>query len=316
MFQHIVIGAFFAAIAVAEEPARTIFNDSDYTAVKGTPISLVVPGDYVVLGDGKSFHHKTLNSDIQVLKFDAPYAEVSKVFTVDELATRGMRLLGKDNVTTSGRAALLMHVAENTPEAAIFRWTLVLGDYQETYLVNGTYAKADEGAVSATLRNALMTARWTKRAGADPFVNFNFSVEPTPKLVHSPDKDLDTLVVFTKDGVFPLEGPGDPLFLAGYEMNEEKITDERAFAAQALSKVPHCKDVKSGPLTSITLGGLNGFEAIADAKDESSGTPLKVYQTLLFAQGHHIFLLGIVDIPRSEEYLTEFKATARTFKTK
>lgn len=284
------------------------------TALRDFPIELSLPPDFSPTGDGKTFRHDKLNGVIEVSRVEAPYADVIKVFSAEELATRGMRLLSKDNVTASGRAALLLNVAENTTAASIFRWTLVIGDYQETFMVNGTYPKDQETQLSAGLRDAVLSTRWMKRDEADPFVNFRFAVTPSPKLTFA--KELETLLAFTPDSIFPLAHPGDPLMVVGYETNDEKIVDERAFAVAALKETPHCAAVKPKETNAITLGGLQGFESTATAVDESSNTPVEVYQCFLFAEGFHFYILGVVDKPRAEEYLPEFRASARTFKLK
>jgi len=303
------LGVLFALLASFGAQAL-----SPPTVLRDFPLEINLPDNFSPAGDGRTFRHDTLNGVVDVTKIEAPYADVIKVFTAEELANRGMRLVSKDNVTASGRAALLLNVAENTPGASIFRWTLVIGDYQETFMVSGTYPKAEETQLSAGLRAAVLSTRWTKRDEADPFVNFRFAVTASPKLTFA--KELETLLAFTPDGVFPLVGPGDPLMVVGYEVNDEKIVDERAFAIAALKETPHCTQVKPKETNAVTLGGLQGFESTATATHEGSGKPVEVYQCFLFADGYHFYILGVVDQPRAAEYLPEFRASARTFKMK
>lgn len=301
----LLLALTWCAVASAIAPPVTL---------RDFPLEISLPPGFSGMGDGKTFRHDKLNGVLEVSKLDAAYADVIKVFSAEELSARGMRLLSKDNVTVNGRAALLMNVGENAADASLFRWTLILGDYQETYLISGTYTKADETQLSAPLRDALLSTRWVKREEADPFVNFRFAVTPSPKLTFA--KELDTLLAFTRDGVFPLVGPGDPLMVVGYEVNEEKIVDQRAFAEAALQETPHCTAVKPKETNAVTLGGLQGFESTATATHADSGTPVEVYQCFLFYEGFHFYILGVVDKPRAAEFLPEFKASARTFKLK
>lgn len=300
------LGLLAALLVVCEAPAQSVFKDA--------PVTIVLPEGFTPVGDGKTYRHATLNASIEASQVAAAYADVIKVFTAEEMATRGLRLLGKDSVTLDGRAALLLHVSENMPGAGIQRWTLVAGDYQETWMVNGTYQQADEPKISAMLRAALLTARWTKREEADPFANFRFSVSPTPKLTFA--KELDDLVAFTADGVFPLVEPGDPLLVVGYELDDERITDQRAFAVEAIRRTPHCEDVTAKETNAITLAGLQGYESVGKGKHSETGAEVEVYQLLLFADGYHMYVLGRTDVKRAAEYLPEFKATARSFKLK
>ncbi len=305
MLKFFLVIAASALCAVAE-PSRVNIKDA--------PLALAVPEGFKQVGDGKTFRHERLNSVIEVNKVPAAYAEVITVFTAEEMSKRGMRLVSKDNVTVDGRAALLLKVEENAASAGVLRWTLVLGDYQETFMLSGTFPKDAETTLSAPIRAALMDTKWSKREEADPFVNFRFSVSPTPKLTFA--KELDTLVAFSADGVFPLAEPGDPFLVAGYEMNEERITDERAFAREAFERVPHCEKMVAKETNAITLAGLQGYETIGTGTHAESGIAVEVYQLMLFADGYHVFILGRIDTKRAADYMEEFKATARTFKLK
>lgn len=285
-----------------------------YFALKDVPISIAPPAGFSPVGDGVTFRHESLNAAIETSKVPAAYADVIKVFTAEEMSKRGMRLANKDNVTVDGRAALLLRVEESASESGIVRWTLVIGDYQETFLVNATFPKSAESTLAAPLRTALMGAKWTKREGPDPFQNFRFTIAPTPKLTFA--KELDTLVAFTADGVFPLQQPGDPLLVAGYEINDERITDERAFAQEAFKQVPDCQKMAATETNAITLAGLQGYESIGNGEHAETGEAVSVYQLLLFADGYHVFVLGRVDAKRAASFMDEFKASARTLKLK
>lgn len=294
--------------------SATAQTQDQYVALKDMPVSIVPPADFAPVGDGISFRHGDINAVIEASRVPAPYAEVIPVFTAEEMSKRGMRLVSKDNVTADDRAALLLKVEESGNDAGIARWTLVLGDYQETILINATYPKKEENSVSAAMRTALLSARWSKRAGEDPFVNFRFEVSPTPKLAFA--KEMDTLLAFTADGTFPMKAPGDPLLLTGYAINEERIADERAFAREAFQRIPECEKTAIKETNAITLSGLQGYETVGSGIHSETGTKLEIYQLLLFADGYHLFVLGRVDETRADEYMAEFKATARTFKMK
>ena len=305
MFIGLLTAALATLFAVAE-PARVNIKDA--------PLTLAPPVGYKPVGDGKSFRHESVNSVIEVSKVPAAYAEVIGVFTAEEMTKRGMRLVSKDNVTVDGRAALLLQVAENKNEAGILRWTLVLGDYQETFLVNGTFPKDEETTLSAPLRATLMGTSWTKREEADPFVNFRFTLSPTPKLTFA--KELDTLLAFTSDGMFPLADPGAPMMVVGYEMNEERIADERSFAKEAFARVPHFEQTTENETNAITVAGLQGYETTGSGTHSESQSRVELYQLLLFGDGYHIFVLGRANAKWSGEFLPEFRAAARSLKMK
>jgi len=286
----------------------------NYVRIASPDLMLEAPDGFLDGGDGASLRHKSITSSIEVKRMPAPYAEIIDVFTADELAARGMRQLKRDSITVDGRSCILLHVTENIPEPTIYRWTLLLGDADETYIISGTYPSAEARKLEAPLRKAVLSARWTKHDKLDPFRNYRFSIEPTPRFKFA--QELDTLLAFTSDGHFPLDGPGEPLLIIGYELNEEPIKDIADFAATALKETPHCKEITPKSATPIELNGLSGFESTASAKDYSTGTPVEVYQLLLFTDVYHIYMLGIVGVGQDPAFYADFKTIARSLKMK
>ena len=51
-------------------------------------------------------------------------------------------------------------------------------------------------------------------------------------------------------------------------------------------------------------------------EDADSGTPLTVYQVILYDDGGYILIQGLVGAPFSDEYVPEFKAMARSLTRK
>jgi len=66
----------------------------------------------------------------------------------------------------------------------------------------------------------------------------------------------------------------------------------------------------------ITIDRLDGYEIVADAEDADSGTPLTVYQVILYDDGSYILMQGLVGTNLADEYLPEFKRLARSLKRK
>ncbi len=65
-----------------------------------------------------------------------------------------------------------------------------------------------------------------------------------------------------------------------------------------------------------TIDGLDGYELLANAEDSGSGTPLAVYQVILFDDNSYLLMQGIVGAKTKTKYLPEFKAMARSLKRK
>ena len=120
------------------------------------------------------------------------------------------------------------------------------------------------------------------------------------------------MLMYTKDGVIPAESPEDPLFIATPSFSQALITDKRQFSVQRLFQTAHTKISSVTATNAITIDGLDGYEFVADAEDADSGTPLVVYQVVLFDDKTYILIQGLVGAKVRAEYLPEFKAMARS----
>jgi hypothetical protein len=82
-----------------------------------------------------------------------------------------------------------------------------------------------------------------------------------------------------------------------------------------LYQTAHTKITAVTTTTPISIDGLDGYEIVADAQDASSGTPLAMYQVMLFDNNRsYILIQGLVGANVRAEYLPEFRSMARSFK--
>jgi len=92
------------------------------------------------------------------------------------------------------------------------------------------------------------------------------------------------------------------------------IADKRKYAERRLRETAHTKIISVKSTGPITIDGLDGYETLAEAQDVKSGTPLVLYQVILFDEDSYILLQGLVGADLREEYLPEFKAMARSLR--
>ena len=113
-----------------------------------------------------------------------------------------------------------------------------------------------------------------------------------------------------------IKSPGDPLFIAASSLGQMVIGDQRKFAEQRLLGTVHTKQLKVKSVDPITIDGLDGFESLAEAEEELSGTPLIVYQVMLFDEGSYILMQGHVGTKLRDDFLPEFKTITRSLRRK
>ncbi len=120
------------------------------------------------------------------------------------------------------------------------------------------------------------------------------------------------MLMYTRDGAISKGSPGDPLFIAAPSLSKIEIDDQRQFAMQRLLQTGQTRISSVRFNSEITIDGLVGYEMVASGEDADSGTPLSVYQVILYDGGSYILMQGLVGSELLGEYLPEFKAMARS----
>jgi hypothetical protein len=151
---------------------------------------------------------------------------------------------------------------------------------------------------------------------------FPFSVGESAKL--RPAKQVTQALILTPDGRVPTPSPLDPMFIVAPSIGFTPIGEKRSFAMKRLQAMPGITQVRVIEDNPITIAGLSGFEAVAEAVagavtqagQARAGLKMVLYQVALFDGDSYVLLNGLVGADFAPEYLPEFKALARTLHKK
>lgn len=245
-----------------------------------------------------------------------PYSKVTAGFTQKQMKAQGWTLRSRQDVRIDDLPGILVHFEQPAGGQLFLKWSLAFGDDQKTTMVTATSPKAQERELSARLKAAVLSTRLDQTTPGVPGAGLSFAFTASSKLRVAPS--ISRTIAYTKDGVSPARSPEDPLFIAAPALGEVVAKNRRQFAEQGLRQTSQTKRVAVKSTDAIAIAGLEGYESLAEAKDAKSGTPLTVYQVILFDDGpsRHILMHGRVGTGLRDEYLPEFKAMARSLKRK
>ena len=225
-----------------------------------------------------------------------------------------MTLVSKKEIEIDGISGVLFGVTQNAYGTEFAKWIVIFGDRKETKMVTATFPKAHADKLSAQLKSVVLSARLDISEPPTPGADVGFTIAASDKLKLT--RGLGKSICYTKDGVIPLKSPEDPLFIAAPSLSNVPIQNKRQFSVQRLFQTAHTKISSVTATNAITIDGLDGYELVADAEDADSGTPLVVYQVILFDDGSYLLIQGLVGAKVSAEYLPEFKAMAHSLTRK
>jgi hypothetical protein len=263
------------------------------------------------------FQQPLTHSSIMLTSMSAPFSAIKQGFNTDQLASRGLKLLSKVDVTINSQPGFLLHIAQPVYGQEFLKWIVVFGDEVQTNVVTAIFPKERSGDLGKSLKQVVLGVAINKTIRQD-IPTLPFTLIPGLGLIRVPKTEaLGKVLVFTKDGRFQPTTPSDPLLIITLSLGAVPVIDPASFATRHLYQTSHTTIEKIESMLPINLDGLDGYETIAKGTDRKTGISIKVYQVMLFPEsGGYVIMTGMVGAKNAALYLPKFKATARTYRGK
>lgn len=285
----------------------------DHVAIPGTKTSMIPPPGFVAATNFTGFQQPETGASILVAEIETGAESLANGFTEQALATRGMKLLQKQNVDLHGTKATMLKVRQEANGSVYQKQMLVFGDNSTAVLATGTYPENNVES-EAAIKTSLLSAYYNRqsKASSEPASAFTVDVAGT---AFKFAKNLAGSVLYTTDGKVSSESPDKAVIIIANSLGKTSSGDKKQFSIASLQKLPQCQTNKVQDISPVTINGLSGYEIIANGKGPKNEDQL-VYQVLLFrANGEYFQLVGLTD-NNFEPRLTEFKTVFKTFKAK
>lgn len=280
--------------------------------VPGTSVTLDPPSDFSPATRFSGFQQDKTGSSIVVTELPGPVSEVTAAMTEDGMATQGMRLLESSEVSAAGRSALLLHAAQSVSGIEFEKWTLAFGEQNRTVLVVATFPTAAGELLREPLRAALLTVKWSPQVEHVRTDGLPFAITESAEL--KINQRVSNTVLLGKPGAAIKVDPAAPLVLVGMSVHDIAITDVESFARDRIQRTSQITGVSGIAGESVRIDGLAGYELRAEARDQASGTPLRVYQLLLANSRQYFLVQGLVGADQAEHFLPQFRAIGRSLR--
>jgi hypothetical protein len=265
----------------------------------GSRIGLAPPPGFVTSKSFFGFEDAGNNVAIILVALPADaYAELDKTITVDALKRQGLTLESRAAMPLSLGKAFLVIGRQEVDKTKIRKWILVAASPSLTALVTVQMPEAAKTAYpDDTIRTALSTlaVRATvpvdEQLGLLPFKVGEFAGFRVAGVV--PGR-----AVMLSDA--PADAPGPPaatlephVLVTVAPGGPAQNAERDAFARDAFATIPNLKEIRITTSETLRMGGQQGHQIIANARDATSSTALTVVQWLRFGGGAFLQLVGI-----------------------
>ncbi len=304
---------FFTLETFAQK--RSINNklSAEHIFISATKIALVPPPNFTKAVGFSGFQQAETNSSILVAEVPAPYQEIAKAFTAENLKTRGVMLLKTEEISFQNTPAKLLITKQSANGMNFSKTILVFGDAKKAFLVNFLSPENDK-TLAEQMDKAIASVVYQSTKQVNPLEEANFKINTADskfKFAHS----LSGSLIFTSDGQLP-PADTDKAFLSVSQIlvNTSTVLDKKVLAIQTMQKFPNGKKTKIEKVSTIEIDGLTGYEVIGTGENEKGQKEL-VYEVMLFSNSSYYTIVGISPT-QFDSYLEVYKRIAKTFERK
>lgn len=281
--------------------------------VTGTRILLVEPAGFEPSPTFSGFVDPNGKTSILVTEVPVPFSKLTEGFNKDILATKGMRLIDRQERKIEDYPALLLQAAQSAGGQKFRKWITVFGDDKESAIVTATIPEShpDLDKISESLKTIVMNPVWKREIKVDKFANLLFSVEASPPFKFT--ERVQNSLLFTIDGKVPLPD-NEPVFVVGQSLGVTPSSDKKEFALNRIKKTLYMADVKEESVEPIEISGLHGYQIKASATDSKTKQPLHMCQTMLFGSKVYYIVQAITPKSKLDKYSDAFEKMTKSLK--
>lgn len=284
----------------------------EHIFVGGTKIAMIPPQNFTKATTFSGFQQVETNASIMISELPAPYSALIKSFTAENLKTRGMELLKKEEITFQGQPAVIYKVKQSAQGVLFVKYILVFGDEKGVVMLNGTFPE-NEISLEESIRKALYSSIYQKDKVVNPLEDAPFQIDLKDSNLKFANA-ISGMLLFTSDGFAPVKSTDKAFFSVGQAISNVIIIDKKQFVLDRLKSLPNGNKIKVELTEEVSIDGMPGCTVNAWGEDDQGKKEL-VYQTILFVDNTYYIMVGLA-FNDFEKYSERFKKVSQTFKRK
>jgi hypothetical protein len=284
-------------MALALTIAGTARAQTDPVFPPGSRVGLVPPQGFVTGKAFKGFADVEKNAMILITELPASaYPALEERIADDQLQKQGITVESRETLTLPTGPAFLVAGRQEAGGIAFRRWVLFGSTPDLTAVVSAQVPESAQTTYpEAAIRAALATFAVRAKAPAEELLDsLPFTVGDLAgfRLVRVLPGNAALLTDGPNDGVEIAEQPL-VLISVGRGAPASDPRERDRFARGVLAETPGVKELRLTRSEPLRIGGQQGHEILADAKDVKTGTDVVVAQWLRFGANGHLRMTGM-----------------------
>jgi hypothetical protein len=336
-----VVGFLFFALAITASSARA----ADAVYPPGSRIGLVPPDGMVTSKSFVGFADPNADAAIIITALpQAAYAEIEKTFNSDVFKKQGVTVEKREPIQLQVGTGFLVTARQSVDQAHYQKWLLVVPASDLTALISVQVPEQNKTYSDSAVRAALATLAVRANVPQDEqlgLLPFNIGDLAGFKIVgvlpgravilgNAPDQNGDAgkpaPQATPHDATQEPAGKTTPagqqtgidarLLIALLPGGPSPLEDHGNFARQAFNEIGGITDVHVSVSEPLRIGGQQGYQTMAQAKDARTGSDVMVVQWLRFGGSAFMQMTGIAPNDNWTATLTRLRAVRDSIESK
>lgn len=309
---NVVYILLFYTATFAQKKEISNKQTQEHIFVGGTKVAMIPPQNFIKATAFSGFQQPETNASIMISELPAPYSVLLKNFTAENLKTRGMELLNKEEITFQGQPAVVYKAKQSAQGVLFVKYILVFGDEKGVVMLNGIFPESEIN-LEENIKKALYSSIYQKDKVINPLDDAPFQIDLEGSNLKFANA-ISGMLLFTSDGFAPVKSTDKAFFSVGQAISSVIIIDKKQFVLDRLKSLPNGNKIKVESTEEISIDGMPGYTINAWDEDDQGKKEL-VYQTILFVDNTYYIMVGLASND-FEKYSERFKKVAQTFKRK
>ena len=284
-----------------------------YEVVEGTKVSLIRPQGFVTASNFSGFMDYETSSSIMLSELPASISELDMGFTVEALASKGMKLISKVNFKLNGYDAMMFTIEQASQGYTFTKYMLLFGNNEFAVMINATFLP-ENAELGENLKKSILGSIYDSKLQVNYKDVIDFEIEVSDTKLQFADM-ISKSLMFTVDGNIPSRSNDQTLFIIGSSISEDILNNKKEFALERLENYPNIEVEEIKAIKEVSINGLDGYEIEAIVKDTRTDKTELMYQVFLYEETSYHMMVGLA-VDKFEENLALFKKISNTFKMK
>ncbi len=287
--------------------------------IPGTQVIMTIPQGFELAQQFSGIEDPSTQSVVMILNLPIPYEEITKVFTQTEsLKKQQLTLIEQTILNIDGEMATLINLNQSTAKGDFIKWVLLMGDEQESLMVNGMFPLEHKQHLEPLIKNVVMSARWDKSKPTSVLDGINFIVTEGEHLKFNQEMKLQTMVSLN-DPKAEFSAPlgTHALLVIAQSFSKQPISNLANFSKKRLYQHgDELTDIVIEHSSQVSYGGLVGYRIKASALNNKTQTKMALWQVILTSNETYYLAIGFTSYDKKDIDFTEFESILSSFQEK